>query len=146
MNLWENKRYKEIYRNTNNNGGIKLINKNVSNDLELQIKDFCLWLEKKYEFPVRINLTINKNKLVKMSNGNKVYGLFKYYGTHDDIDIIIPTGGYPKLWDTYDLLGSLIHELTHYMQWINQIDQTDAESEKESNYYRFRILDEYLKH
>ena len=49
-----------------------------------------------------------------------------------------------ELEDVYEqILSSLVHELTHYFQWINQLQQTDRGAEWQANYYRYRILSLY---
>ena len=48
--------------------------------------------------------------------------------------------------EIYDnVLSSLIHELTHYYQWIEKLEQDDYASENQADYYRYKILDKYYK-
>ena len=43
------------------------------------------------------------------------------------------------------ILSSLVHELTHYYQWVLALEQSDAVSERQANYFRYRILDRYFE-
>ena len=38
-------------------------------------------------------------------------------------------------------MSSLVHELTHYFQYVKGLEQTDYNSERQANYYRFKILE-----
>jgi len=41
------------------------------------------------------------------------------------------------------VLGSIAHELTHYYQWINDIELTEIGFERQASHYRDRIISEY---
>ena len=42
------------------------------------------------------------------------------------------------------ILSSLVHELSHYYQWVSALEQTNAVSECQANYYRFRIIEQFF--
>lgn len=42
------------------------------------------------------------------------------------------------------ILSSLVHELSHYFQWVSGLQQTNAVSERQANYYRFRIIEQFF--
>ncbi|MBO7519147.1 MAG: hypothetical protein J6T73_00070, partial [Clostridia bacterium] len=42
------------------------------------------------------------------------------------------------------ILSSLIHEITHYYQWVEGLKQTNAITERQANFYRYRILNEFF--
>lgn len=42
------------------------------------------------------------------------------------------------------ILSSLIHELTHCYQYCSGAEQSDAASEKQADYYRYRILEQLI--
>ena len=79
------------------------------------------------------------------------YGSFRWFPKRNPI-IKIPSLINYKNYEDYtksevydNILSSLIHELTHYYQWIKKIEQTDYASEKQADYYRYNILDKYYK-
>ena len=41
------------------------------------------------------------------------------------------------------ILSSLVHEITHYYQWISELEQSNATSERQANYFRYRIIEQY---
>ena len=77
------------------------------------------------------------------------YGGFRYF-EHRPPYIRIPARIEPWLREEeddldiyYTILGSLVHELTHYFQWVAELDQTDSASERQANYFRFRIIEQF---
>lgn len=46
-----------------------------------------------------------------------------------------------EIWEK--ILSSLVHELTHYYQWCLGLEQSNAVSERQANYYRYRIIEKY---
>ena len=78
------------------------------------------------------------------------YGKFFWYYNENKCYIVIPSKIEEWLLDEYTLeeeykmiMGSLVHELTHYFQNVLYKDQKNNISEKQANYYRYRILDEW---
>ncbi len=43
------------------------------------------------------------------------------------------------------ILSSLVHEITHYYQWTLKLEQNNATSERQANYFRYRIIDKYIE-
>lgn len=152
MNPWKTKKYKKIYKNSNIRTGITLrFDKGVHEDIRALFIDFTKWLRINYDFPIRIVVYVKESETVTLRNGNIVWGSFAFFDTFDEPYIRIPTGDYlqqaeavGKKEAAYTILSSLVHELTHYFQWVNQFEQTDRGSEWQANYYRYRIIDLYL--
>ena len=140
MNPWECKQYKELYKNTNNEGGISIYFGKSPCELKNVVGEFISWIEIKYEFPIKVYIDFVYKNYVKMRSGRKVSGIFCWDNTEDDVGITIPIKEYPKKCDIKDIMGSLIHELTHYMEWINKIEQSEDETDK----YSFALWDEFL--
>ena len=36
-----------------------------------------------------------------------------------------------------------MHELSHYFQWVLDVEQDDKTSERQANYFRYRIIDKF---
>ena len=41
------------------------------------------------------------------------------------------------------VLSSLVHELSHYFQWVSDVEQDDKATERQANYFGYRIMDQY---
>lgn len=75
------------------------------------------------------------------------YGSFRWYSARTP-NIRVPSAIEPELLHEYtqdeiyeQILSSIVHELTHYYQWVLDLEQSDAISERQANYYRYRIID-----
>ena len=119
--------------------------------LKKQYVDFSGWLRKNYCFPVHINIYILNQEKVKLSSGVWAYGSFRWFENRPPRIKIPSKIEYDLLSEyTYDeiyeqILSSLVHELTHYFQWVLRLEQSNAVSERQANYYRYRIIDKYKK-
>lgn len=104
-----------------------------------------------YHFPIRLTVYVKESETITLMNGDVAWGSFRFFDTFDEPYIRIPTGDYliraeieGKEIAALSILSSLVHELTHYFQWVNDFEQTDRGSEWQANYYRNRIIDLYL--
>lgn len=152
MNPWKSEKFNSIYLNSDVRTGIALrFEKGVHKDIKLLFINFTKWLRKNYVFPIRVTVYVKERETITLRNGNVAWGSFRFFDTYDEPYIKIPTGDYLKRAETegkedasYTILSSLVHELTHYFQWVNQFIQSDRASEWQANYYRYRIIDLYL--
>ena len=154
MNIWTCKRWEKYYSDNNVRMGIRLrIEKTVTFEVRRALKEFTVWMRKKYSFPIRIPVYVKSSERIKARDGDIVCATFfepddKYVEPY----IKIATGDYFELERTDGrdnalaaILGSLIHELTHYYQWINCINLTEEGRERQANAYTGIILGEYAK-
>lgn len=102
-----------------------------------------------YVFPYRLNIYAVNKYQVKLMDGRLAWGKFHWYESKDSY-IVIPSkidkdelNGYTLEEEYTAVLGELIHELTHYFQMCLDLKQSDKASEKQADYYRFKILDEW---
>ena len=119
MNLWQQF---EIEKNTQyENHGISFhYQDGIEPELKQMYISFARWLRKTYVFPVHIHIHILNCEKVKLRSGQMAYGSFRWF---------------PK--------SSLVHELSHYYQWFLDLDQSNATSERQANYFRYRIIDKF---
>ena len=150
MGLWNNFKIKTNIK-ANNSNIFFHYEKGIDKELRQQYIAFARWLRKNYRFPVRVNVYIVNSEKIELLNGNLAYGSFRWYKNRPPI-IKIPSAitretneTYSKEDIYYSILSSLVHEITHYFQWITYSNQNDNSSERQANYYRFRILDLYNK-
>ena len=147
MNLWQSF---EIERCNCSNAGIFVrFETGVDVDFKKLCNNFLIWLRKKYAFPVKLTVYIKNCETVKLLNGRRAYGSFRWFPDkppyirvpakinweqHADIDKD----------EIYEMvLSSLVHELTHYFQWVRGLEQDDRTTEWQAGYYRYRIIDQF---
>ncbi len=150
MNLWQNFEIKRgLY--TDNKGISFHYEKGVERDFRKICMFFSKWLRKKYTFSVHLNVYIKNCEQVRLSNGVMAYGRFRWFEKRPP-NIVVPSkielhllNEFSKA-DIYEqILGSLVHELTHYYQWVLGLEQSNAASERQANFYRYRIIEKYYR-
>lgn len=145
MNLWQ--RFEIAHYNGENRGLSLHFEKGVHPELRRLFMKLAKGLRARYAFPVHVSVYIKSSRKVILTDGSEAYGSFRWFDKRPPM-IRIPAAldesrtDDPEQFD--EILSSLIHELTHYYQWILKLDQTEAASEWQANHYRYRILDEAL--
>lgn len=120
-------------------------------DIDPEFRKLCLmfsaWLRRNYRFPVHLNIYIKNCLTITLMDGRQAYGGFRYFEAKPPY-IRIPAQIDPKEYEEYEaigiyysILGSLVHELAHYFQWVAEMDLT----ERQANYYRFRIIRQFCE-
>lgn len=149
MNLWQTF---DINRKTEyKNQGISFhYQKGLDIDIKKQFLSFSAWLRKNYIFPVHINIYILNCETIQLRNWHIAYGSFRWFPDRNPI-IRIPAAINFELLTEYtkeeiikSILSSLVHELSHYYQWVLDSGQQNSVSERQANYFRFRIIDQYI--
>lgn len=150
MNLWQ--RYMRNRKGVEASQGISL---HFEKGIEPAFRKLCIqfvsWLRNNYTFPVHTNIYIKNCEQIRLVGGKMAYGGFRYFENRHPY-IRIPARIEPELRAEYEdidiyysILSSLVHELTHYYQWVAGSEQTDAVSERQANYFRFRIIEQFCK-
>lgn len=148
MNLWQQF---EIKKNTQyENHGISFhYQDGIEPELKQMYISFARWLRKTYVFPVHIHIHILNCEKVKLRSGQMAYGSFRWFAKRNPM-IRIPSAIETHLLQEYtkediyeQILSSLVHELSHYYQWFLDLDQSNATSERQANYFRYRIIDKF---
>ncbi|MFH2031711.1 MAG: hypothetical protein ABIJ40_14010 [Bacteroidota bacterium] len=141
----EMQKWKITHASKNIRHGIVIFSEDsIPQNIKDEFSQFNKWLMNHFDFPIQIKLMLINSEKVQMTNGNWTYGIFKYSPSRYPI-IKMPIASGELIWDIEDILGSYVHELTHYFQWLNQYEQTDEESERQANYHRYRIIRNYYK-
>lgn len=148
MNLWQTFEKKNC-SDFENHGISFHYEKGIDNNLKKLYLSFSKWLRKDYVFPVHINIYILNCEKIRLRNGNMSYGCFRWYPNKTPL-IKIPSSIEKELLKEYtteeiyeQILSSLVHELTHYYQWVLDLSQSNATSERQANYYRYRIIEKF---
>lgn len=150
MNLWQ--RFEWKGKGTGHTQGVSL---HFDKGIEPEFRRLCIrfvgWLRRTYSFPVHINIYIRDCEKIRLVDGRMAYGGFRYFENRPPY-IRIPARVEAHLRGEYEdgeiydgILSSLVHELTHYYQWAEGSEQSNAVSERQANYFRFRILDQFYK-
>ena len=123
--------------------------------LDPELREFYLrfskWLRGRYVFPVHLTVYVLNQEKIRLRDGTLKYGSFRFYPTRSP-RIKVPSKVEAALLEECSLaevyvmiLSSLVHELTHYFQWAAALEQTNAVSERQANYYRFRIIEQFFE-
>lgn len=156
MNIWtmENWKTKYTLEGKGNRSGLRLrFDMNVNTEVKRACKDFCRWLRKEYIFPFRIPVYVRSSEKIRAKDGDMVLGkIWLPFDNYLEPYVTIATGYYEDLVQRKGednalaaVLHLIAHELTHYFQWINNIELTDRGAEWQATYYANMIIDEYAE-
>ncbi|KZZ85771.1 hypothetical protein [Bacillus sp. SJS] len=127
------------------------VEKGVNEDVRTACLDFCKWLRKEMEFPVRVVIYIKKSYYVKNITTKQLASatFFAPYQLNVEPYIRIATGDYEDLVKVrgqidalYAYMESIAHELAHYKQWLESREL----NEKEASKYSEELVDLYHNH
>ena len=125
--------------------------KGIDSRLRLEIIALFRWLRKTYIFPEKLHVYLVDSYKIRLMNGIMAYGSFKYFDNSSPrikVPIKLTDDDLFNLYNSFDsVMSSIIHELTHYYQYESDIsfDMFDSISERQANYYRYRILDKFYR-
>lgn len=156
MNIWRSSewiRNGEVCSQERRRGLRFRFQRDVDNNVRRACIDFGSWLRSEFYFPIRVVIYFKSTQYIKACDGELVSATF--FGPFSKIDepyIKISTGDYHEMIEKRGednalvaILRSVIHELTHYFQWINDVRLTEVGSEKQASRYGRKILDEYAQ-
>ncbi len=130
------------YVDTNRKSGLYLhFEKGVHSSFRKCMIDFAKWLRHFFEFPVAVNVYIKTAEFIYTQEGEPCSALIRQpYDKARNPYIKIATGDIVHLLGTMQeddafhfLRISLAHELSHYFQWIKNIENVDIE--RQAKYY-----------
>ena len=145
MNVWKNN-VSNYYDNCR--WGVRLVSeKNVDRDLNKACKELLKWLRNHYQFPIRVPIYLLSRPMIKTRSGKLVSATFLApYDRLVEPFIKVAVGDYEELKNKCGrdnaiaaIFTSILHELTHYFQWINQVDF----NERQAIYYAKKIINDY---
>lgn len=155
MNIWNKTAWKVFYGDEIKRRGLRVrFDSGVDDEVKRACKDFISWLRLRYVFPKRIRLYIKRDRRIKCKYSQEIAcGVF-FRPADRNIEpyIKIATGDYIELVQKYGvdnalakILWSIAHELTHYFQWLNDLDLTFIGEERQATNYANIILAEYAQ-
>ena len=160
MNIWNSEKWKTLYSEPGQKGGISVhYEKGVNSEVKASIRRMVSWLRKEYLFPIKVNVYVKESTFVRATDGDMVYGFFywpytrneKAYGKGKPY-IKMGTGDYFELVEEIGrdnaiatILRSLLYTLTHYFQWLNGKELLPRNLERQAVRCSDRILDDYAE-
>lgn len=125
--------------------------KSVTPEVKIACMQFANWLRLTYYFPLRVPVYIKGTKTVQTTDGEKAVGtFFEPFSYSNEPYIRIATGDYSELKTALGrdnalaaILSTIAHELTHYYQWINDVQLTPIGRERQATRYSKLIVYEY---
>lgn len=153
-NLWNCINWKRYYLNAGIDvkPGLRL---HFEKGVNPSVRDLCLeftrWLRNEYYFPVRVNLYIKKAERIRAMDGEFVCGTcWRPECRYETPYIKIATGDYYELCNQRGKVGAIAeillaiaHELTHYFQWLNDIELTPIGEERQASRYADIIVSDF---
>lgn len=156
MNIWK----ASIWRNNediNSNERRSGLRFRFQNGIDSEVKRACVdfgnWLRREFHFPIRVVIYFKSSPYIRALDGDFVSAtFFEPFSKKDEPYIKIATGDYQQMVEEWGndgalaaILGAIIHEITHYFQWINDVCLTDSGLEKQASHYSRKIISEYAK-
>ena len=147
---WKNKQ--DIMGKNTLSGLHTRIDRNVDPEVKYALKIFISWVRSEYSFPIRIPIYVKDTRRIKAKDGEMVCGTFWMpYDSMKGAYIRIATGDYHEMCKKigkYDAILNILlciaHELTHYYQWLNDLQLTDIGRERQATTYSYYVVYEFL--
>ncbi|MGM9629922.1 hypothetical protein [Butyricicoccus sp.] len=153
MFLWDSERWKKFYQDGETRTGLHMrFDKSIPPEIKWPCYMFCEWVRDNYAFPIRVPIYFKAGKTVRCMDGDTVSGkIFLPHNRQEEPHISIATGDFSEneaRFGTEDAIFSLLctiaHELTHYYQWINRLEQKDARNERQAVKTAEQMVYKYL--
>ena len=132
--------------------GIRLrFDQGINADLRMECLNFINWLRKQYCFPVRVTIYVKNQRRIKAKDGELVCGTcWMPFDYSKEPHIRIATGDYAEMCSKkgrkhglYQILWCFAHELTHYFQWLNNINLSLIGEERQASRIASFVLEQY---
>jgi len=154
MNVWLSQKWRAFYDKHPHRTGLRVrFEKGVDPEVRRACMEFCDWLRSEYEFPMRVVVYVKACEQVRCMDGDLAYGTcFLPFDRLQEPYVRIATGDYQKRVDEWGKdsiltanLKCIAHELTHYFQWLNDVELTPVGEERSASYWAQEILYDYAE-
>ena len=153
-NIWTSKNWKKcgIVNKSQYNNRIEItFEAGVDRDLRKSVLRFISWLQIEYTFPKKCTIYILNREKIPALDGDLVYGtFFGPFNSSDDSYIRIAVGDYIDMVEERGrdnaitaILITIIHEVTHYFQWVNGRKDHRFFNEIEAKIFQKVIIHQY---
>jgi len=114
----------------------------IDSEVKRACTDFKKWLQKEYIFPVYIKIYIKNKNHIRARDGDFVSATcFLPFEQYNSPYIKVAVGDYTPLLQQQEkdcelsgILHSIAHELTHYYQWIKDIEPSEIQAIRCADY------------
>ncbi|MBU8688601.1 hypothetical protein KM918_14835 [Priestia megaterium] len=122
----------------------------VDSEVRIACINFCKWLRTQMEFPIRVVIYLKKDYQIKNRTTKEMVTATFFAPYEKDVEpyIRIATGDYKelirergKIDALYAMLDSIVHELYHYQQWLEDKELEEEEAEEKGS----QLVDEYAE-
>ena len=152
--LWIMRKDRHLYRDRAPSTGLRVRYADAIDDrIRTNLDGLVRYLRRFYFFPVRCNVYVtNHSSYQSEYDGHKYYGVFYnnegIYKKKKLYPEIYVAGKVDKLFAIERVMFLLLHELSHYYQWIGDREKgrTDRSIESEATRWANRILEEYKQY
>ena len=154
MHLWQLSAWEKYYLNESVRRGFRI---RYDSYIDVEVKEciakFCSWIREEFYFPIRVVMYVKGTQYIVARDGEKVSATFLApYDHFQEPHIRLSVGDYEKLLlkrgknnALLSILNSIAHELSHYFQWINDVNLTDIGIERQASVYAYGIVTEYIE-
>ena len=126
--------------------------KAVHPDVKESFKVLVKWLRERFFFPIHVPVYVKASDRIRSKDRELCVGtFFRPDSFQEEPYIRIATGDYEKLILKRGLLQAriaillpLLHELTHYYQWVNSIQKSPIGEERQAARYAHDLMEEFL--
>ena len=152
MDVFRINKWQDYYREHPSKSGLRVrCDKLVDPEVKRAIKACAAWLRSEYVFPKRVRVYVKADRRIKARNGERVCGtFFRPADRCAEPYIRIAAGDYLELLDEMgkdnalaSILLTFMHEMTHYFQWLNDLDLTLTGEERQATNYSRKLLNLY---
>ena len=149
--LWILRKDRNLYQNLAATTGLRVRYADaIDDEIRTNVDGLVRYLRRFYFFPVRCNVYVtNHSSYQSEYDGHKYYGVFYnnegIYKKKKLYPEIYVAGKVNKHFAIEHIMFSLLHELSHYYQWIGDREngRNDRSIESEATRWANRILEEY---
>jgi hypothetical protein len=126
--------------------------KDVHPEVRRACLEFAKWLRSEFEFPIRVAAYLKKDYKIKSQVDKELVSgtFFGPFNKNEEPYIRLATGDYIELLEEIgqdnalaSILGTFVHELGHYYQWIDDLELDDEEAEEGAENNREYMLNLY---
>lgn len=154
MNPWTCENWRKLCeKHPGRKQGLRLrFETEVDPELRSACLDFGRWLRRECWFPVRVIIYVKAKEKITACDGELVSGTCWWPLNYSEQPYIrVAAGDYTHMIEqsgqynaTASTLCTIAHELTHYYQWINNMEMTHRAEEWQASFYAKWITQEYL--
>ena len=122
----------------------------VNDELKKEVQLYAKWLRQRFSFPIHVPVYLKNREWLAAADGDRASAIFfepDDRSVEPYIKIAAGTAAENEPLENkliVRVLFDLTHELTHYYQWLNDVNMTDRGRERQATNYGRRILWEYM--